>query len=446
MKYRAYTSRDIKEIPQLKNLSDEQKLAMDVISRVLPFKTNNYVVENLINWDRVPHDPVFILNFPQKEMLAAPYYDAIVQLLQSRASESEISKVVERIRWQLNPHPGKQVENNVPIVSGEKLPGMQHKYKETILFFPSQGQTCHAYCSFCFRWPQFVGMKELKFASRQVDSLIRYVRERPEISDILITGGDPMIMSTKVLEGYIKPIVDAKIPHLRTIRIGTKALSFWPYRFTSDADADELLRLFEYVKEQGLHLALMAHFNHPNEIGTEAVRTAIHRIQNTGAIIRTQSPLLRHINNEAADWSNMWRLQVNLGIVPYYMFIPRDTGAQHYFSVPLVTAWEIFQEAYTQISGIGRTVRGPIMATEDGKVEVLGVVEKPDGKAILLQFLQNRRSDLVRRPFFAEYDPHAIWFNELMPAFGQEDFFFEREMPISFEEKEGDYWEAISQI
>lgn len=425
MKYKVYTSHNIAEIAQLKNLSDEQRLAMNVISRVLPFKTNNYVVENLINWDSVPNDPVFVLNFPQKEMLAGPHFEAVVRLLQSGAGEVEISKAVDHIRWQLNPHPGKQIENNVPILAGEKLLGMQHKYKETILFFPSQGQTCHAYCSFCFRWPQFVGIKELKFASRQVDSLIGYVRERPEVSDILFTGGDPMVMSTRVLASYIKPLVEANIPHLRTIRIGTKALSFWPYRFISDGDADELLGLFEYVKAHGIHLALMAHFNHPNEMGTEAVRTAVGRIQNTGAVIRTQSPLLRHINDDGEAWATMWQMQVNLGIVPYYMFLPRDTGAQHYFSVPLVRAWQIFQEAYTRISGIGRTVRGPIMAMESGKVEVLGVVERAGERAILLQFLQNRRPDLVRRPFFAAYDPEAIWFNELRPASEQDNCFFE---------------------
>jgi hypothetical protein len=91
----------------------------------------------------------------------------------------------------------------------------------------------------------------------------------------------------------------------------------------------------------------------------------------------------------------------------------------------LVKAWHIFREAYAQVSGIGRTVRGPIMAAENGKVEILGVIEKPDEKAILLQFLQNRQADLARRPFLAEYNPHAIWFNELMPAWGQEEFFLD---------------------
>ena len=112
-----------------------------------------------------------------------------------------------------------------------KLYGMQHKYKETTLFFPSQGQTCHAYCSFCFRWPQFVGMDEMKFAMKEGDELAQYVREHPEISDILFTGGDPMIMPAKIFSAYIDTLLDADLPNLKTIRIGTKALSYWPYKF-----------------------------------------------------------------------------------------------------------------------------------------------------------------------------------------------------------------------
>ncbi len=424
MKYKAYTSRNIKQIPQYNNLNKEQKLALDVVSRVLPFKTNNYVIEKLIDWRQVSQDPIFLLNFSQAAMLAPEHFSTISDFLNGHLNGTTLDKIVEDIRWQLNPHPGKQIESNIPVMSGEELSGMQHKYKETILFFPSHGQTCHAYCTFCFRWPQFVGIKELRFASRQVDLLIEYVKKHPEISDILITGGDPLTMSTRLLTMYIKPIVDAQIPHLKSIRIGTKALSFWPYRFTSDKDADELLRLFELVKTSGLHLALMAHFNHPQEMKTEAVKTAIQRIQTSGAVIRTQSPLLRHINDQARVWAEMWQQQVKLDMIPYYMFVPRNTGAQQYFSVPLVEAWQIFQEAYSQISGICRTVRGPVMSTEQGKVEIIGIVELFTRKSILLQFLQNRQPEFVKIPFFAEYDSYATWFNELKPALGTEEFFY----------------------
>lgn len=161
---------------------------------------------------------------------------------------------------------------NVPYFAGRPLKGIQHKYPETVLFFPSQGQTCHAYCSFCFRWPQFIGINDLKFATREIETLIQYVFQHQEVSDILITGGDPLIMKTNILATYIEPLLEAHLPHLKTIRIGTKALSFWPYRFLSDPDAEALLTLFTKIRQKNKHLAFMAHFSHPRELQTEAVR------------------------------------------------------------------------------------------------------------------------------------------------------------------------------
>jgi len=167
MKYQSYLLHNYKNIPQIKNLSEEQINAIDVVGSVLPFKTNNYVVENLINWDDPLNDPMFILTFPQKDMLLPEYYSQMEPLVLGGASKAEIREAANTIRLKLNPHPDGQLENNVPFIDGEKMFGTQHKYQQTVLFFPSQGQTCHAYCTFCFRWPQFVGMDELKFASKK---------------------------------------------------------------------------------------------------------------------------------------------------------------------------------------------------------------------------------------------------------------------------------------
>ena len=303
---------------------------------------------------------------------------------------------------------------------------MQHKYSETVLFFPSQGQTCHAYCTFCFRWPQFIGLDELKFAMRKVDKLTQYILQHPDITDILFTGGDPLVMKSKTLGFYIDHILKANLANLKTIRIGTKALSYWPYRFTHDSDADELLAIFSKVAQAGLHVSIMAHFNNPRELETEAVRKAIIRIRETGAQIRTQSPLLAHINYNPEIWANMWKEQVRLGLIPYYMFIARDTGADHYFRGSLVQAWDIFRDAYHSVSGLARTVRGPSMSADPGKVQFLGVNEINGEKVFILQMLQGRNPDWVLRPFFAKYDEHASWLDDLEPAFGKEKFFFEK--------------------
>lgn len=427
-KYKVYTLSNFRKIPQVQTyLSADEQFDIEVVGSVLPFKVNNYVVEQLINWEKVPNDPMFRLTFPLKDMLSKAHYDQMAQALRNGEGKSEIKKLADSIRLQLNPHPAGQQEQNVPEIDGVKLTGVQHKYDQTALFFPQHGQTCHAYCTFCFRWPQFVGMDELKFAMQETELLVKYLKRHPEITDVLFTGGDPMIMTAKRLRMYIEPLLHGNVPNLRHIRIGTKALGYWPYRFLTDKDAEDVLDLFKEVRDSGIHLAFMAHFNHPAELRTPAVQEAIAKIKSTGAEIRTQSPIMAGINDSAEAWKEMWQLQVKHGCIPYYMFLARDTGAQDYFAVPLVKAWEIFQKAYQGVSGICRTVRGPSMSASPGKVQVLGPANVAGEKVLALRFIQGRNAQWVHRPFFAQYDEKAIWLDDLKPAFGEERFFFEKE-------------------
>jgi hypothetical protein len=135
--------------------------------------------------------------------------------------------------------------------------------------------------------------------------------------------------------------------------------------------------------------------------------------------------LLRNINDNAAVWAENWTEQVRLGIIPYYMFIARNTGAQKYFAVSLNRAWQIYKSAFSQVSGICRTVRGPSMSCSPGKIQVVGVSELKGEKVFVLNFIQGRDPAWVGKPFFARYNPEAIWINDLEPAFGESHFFFE---------------------
>lgn len=431
-KYKAYTLNNYTEIAQVGRLSAAHRRAIEVVGSVLPFKVNNYVVDELIDWDNYADDGIFHLTFPQEQMLLPHHFDEMDAALNSSTDRAYLKEVSNKIRWQLNPHPAGQMELNVPQVDGVKLTGVQHKYQETVLFFPSSGQTCHSYCSFCFRWPQFVGLDELKFAMRETQLLIQYLEEHQEVTDLLFTGGDPMIMSHKVFAQYVEPfLADDNKTNVQTIRIGTKALGFWPYKFISDSDADDFLRLFERIVAKGINLAIMAHFSHPRELETEAVKEAIRRIRATGAQIRTQSPILKHINDSPEIWADMWRKQVNLNCIPYYMFMARDTGAQHYFALTLIEAWEIFRTAYRSVSGVCRTVRGPSMSCTPGKVQFLGVADANGEQVMVLRFLQGRNPEWVGRPFFAKYDEDAVWMDQLKPAFGDKFFFEEGEGSLS---------------
>lgn len=423
-RFQVYTDRQLDKIEPLKKLSEEQRFEMRVVASVLPFRVNQYVIDELIDWDDVPNDPIFQLTFPQRGMLDPADYDLMAQALRDELPRAEITQLAREIQARLNPHPAGQQEMNVPMLDGEALDGMQHKYRETVLFFPSQGQICHSYCTFCFRWAQFIGDKELRFASNEADSLHRYLAQDQNITDLLITGGDPMVMKTRHVVNYLEPLLKPELEHMQTVRIGTKALTFWPQRFVTDDDAQELLDLFKRLVDAGKHIAIMAHFNHWREMETPIVREAIRRIRATGAVIRAQAPLVQHINDDPDVWVRMWRTQVRLGIIPYYMFVERDTGAKRYFEVPLVRAFEIYREAMQQVSGLARTARGPSMSAGPGKVEIQSIIELNGEKVFVLRFIQGRNSDWVQRTFFAKYDENATWYDDLVPAFGEEKFFF----------------------
>jgi L-lysine 2,3-aminomutase len=416
-RFRAYNSKHLEKLTERAGLDAAERLAVRAVATVLPFRVNDYVVERLIDWDAAPADPIYRLVFPQADMLPERDVQAIAGLLAREAPEAEIRAAAHAVRLRLNPHPAGQLALNIPSLAEEPLPGVQHKYPETVLVFPKQGQTCHAYCTYCFRWAQFVDEPDLKMATDEMSRVTGYLQAHREVTSVLLTGGDPMIMGASVLRRYVEPLLDPRLDHIESIRIGTKSLAYWPQRFVTDPDADDTLRLFEEVAAAGKTLALMAHFSHPRELEPQLAAEAVRRISATGAVIRTQAPLIASINDDPVTWSGMWRTQTRMGMIPYYMFVERDTGPQGYFAVPLARGYEIFRDAYSSVSGLNRTVRGPSMSATPGKVCIDGIVEVAGEKAFALHMIQARDPGLVGRPFFARFDPNAIWLSDLVPAF-----------------------------
>ncbi|WP_051877311.1 KamA family radical SAM protein [Streptomyces natalensis] len=413
---RAVPGQRLSRLPQLAGLDATLKRDIAVVSAVLPFKVNNYVIDELIDWSNIPDDPIFRMTFPHRDMLPSDDFEFIAKLMENQASREEMAAAVNEVRTKLNPHPGDQLSNNIPVEDDEPFHGLQHKYRETVLVFPAQGQTCHSYCGYCFRWAQFVGISELKQSVDGPERALQYLGAHREVSDVLITGGDSMIMSTDRLVPYIDPLLSPDMDHIRNIRFGTKALSYWPYRFTTDKDSDDLLRLFERCVQAGRHVAVMAHFSHAQELATDAVRDAIARIQSTGAVIRAQAPIIRFVNDWPEAWSDMWRTMVGMGVVPYYMFVERDTGARGYFEIPLARALEVYQTAVRTVSGLERTARGPVMSAAPGKVCIDGTATVGNEKVFVCRFLQARDPERVGKPFFARFDEHATWYDHLQPA------------------------------
>jgi KamA family protein len=425
-KYRAYAWQDIDKIPQLRQLSQTDRLSMMAVAQVFPFRANNHVVDELIDWSNIPGDPIYQLTFPQPAMLEPKNLARMLGLIRSGTRE-EMRAAARKIQVDLNPHPAGQLDMNVPRLLDQPVPGLQHKYEETVLFFPAPGQTCHAYCTYCFRWPQFAGLDGMRFASRQTDALVEYLKVHKEVTSVLITGGDPLVMKTSLLRRFVEPLLDPALEHVASIRIGTKALAYWPYRFLTQSDSADLLRLFEEVRESGRHLALMAHFSHPRELEPAITQHALRAVRDSGATIRCQAPIVRHVNDSVDVWTELWKHQVRLGAVPYYMFVERNTGPNDYFAVPLLRAEEVYRKAFRQVSGLARTVRGPSMSANPGKVLIIGTTYVYNEEVLVLRFIQARNPNWVGKPFFARYDEKATWFTDLKPALGEKEFFFEKE-------------------
>lgn len=420
-RFKVFGKSNLETSPLKKLINSKDLEEISVVAEVLPFRINSYVLDRLIDWTDYKNDPIYKLTIPNKKMLTDDQYKRV--FVAKTQAKADLIKVVNQIRRELNPHPGGQLDQNIPIVNGVLQEGLQHKYDETVLFFPSAGQVCHSYCTFCFRWAQFVGDKELKIEAKQTSGLIEYLKKHKDVTDVLITGGDPLVMSTEKLERIILPLLADGLEHIKTIRIGSKALTFWPQRFVTDADAAQLLKLLERVVYSGKHLAFMAHFNHGRELEFELCTQAVSLLRSTGCEIRAQGPILANINDSATCWSDLWRLQISKGIIPYYMFIERDTGANNYFSLPLVKALEIYQRAIRNVSGLARTVRGPVMSTQLGKVELLGVTEY-EQRYFTLRYLQHRRSELSYLPFRAKFKDTASWFSDLGPATSDDEKYF----------------------
>jgi hypothetical protein len=152
---------------------------------------------------------------------------------------------------------------------------------------------------------------------------------------------------------------------------------------------------------------------------------------------------MKHINDTPEIWAKNWQIQIANGMIPYYMFVARDTGPQHYFEVPLAKALWLYQEARKMGSGLSHTVRGPSMSSGPGKITILGKEKIAGEEVFILKFLQGRNQDWCDRVFFAKYDETSSWVHQLAPAFGEKEFFFEEEFRSILESKQTHYNKAL---
>lgn len=387
MHFTPYTSTNLKSTSYWAQLPDSEKETFNILTRCYPFKANNYVLENLIHWENIPEDPMYKLIFPRKEMLSELHYRMLLEMQRAGMDEEFMTQLVGSIKRAMYPEM-RHTDHSMPKHKGKWIKGLYSNFGTIISLFPDPMlKTCHSYCSYCFRWNAFGDTEAQKGTTyNDPQTPVPYLRAHPEITDVLFTGADPMVLKADLIRKYVVPILD--IPSVQVIRISSKSLAWWPFRFTTDKDADELLRLFEDIQARGKHFNFCAHFTHPRELEHPEVARAVHRIRNTGAIIRTQGPIVAGINDRAEVWRDLWTKQIAMGMVPYYMFIEADHHPESCFRIPLADALRIFQEAQRQCSGLARTVRGPVFMNDLNRVLLDGTTELNGEKYFVLKSLQ----------------------------------------------------------
>ena len=223
----------------------------ELFIQVYRFMATKHVL-NTIDWANFEKDAVFQLVFPQPGMINPETVLNYKEAPDDKARQKVVADYMEKT----NPHDGKQQLNRASFYSEdgslELLEGSQHKYPQCILLFDKTTQSCFAFCSYCFRHAQVRGDEDM-FIQNEVHQVHEYLKQHPEITDILITGGDGGFMPYNRLKDYLDPIMnDPELLHIRTIRVASRALTFQPELVLSSR-YDETLALFRTTTVGRLH-------------------------------------------------------------------------------------------------------------------------------------------------------------------------------------------------
>lgn len=245
------------------------------------------------------------------------------------------------------------------------LAGVQHKYARTVLLLSNH--RCAMYCRHCFR-KRLVGLSEDEILKR-VDEAVHYIEEHSQVNNILITGGDPLLLDTHLIKELLEKVIH--LDQLDFIRIGSRIPVTLPQRILED---DELLSYLKKVNKSRKRLYIVTHINHPHEISFET-NAVVGKLLDCGIILSNQGVLLKGVNNNSETIVELHRKLIRSGIQPYYVFQCRPVrGIKSAFQVPLVNGIKIIDKARSELDGISKRFRY-IMSTKLGKCEVLGLLK-----------------------------------------------------------------------
>ncbi|GJL79415.1 MAG: putative L-lysine 2,3-aminomutase [Nitrospinaceae bacterium] len=348
------------KLDQIPQLSEDEKTQLDKVSEKFVFRTNDYY-QSLIDWDD-PNDPIRRIVMPDVQEL-----DEWGQL--DASNEEKYTKVR----------------------------GLEHKYTSTALLLVNE--VCAAYCRFCFRKRLF--MDENDEVTKDVSEGLQYIKEHKEISNVLLTGGDPLIMSTSKLEPIIQKL--RQLDHVKIIRIGTKIPAFNPFRIINDPSLLEMIKKYSTNEKK---IYIMAHFNHPRELTAKAVE-GLNLLMQAGATLVNQTPLIRGVNDDVNVLADLFNRLSFMGVPPYYVFLCRPTLGNETYSVPIEKGYQIYERARSKCSGLAKRAR-LVMSHESGKVEVVGMTNEQT----FFKYLRAAEDENGARFMAFNRNPEAYWLDD----------------------------------
>lgn len=352
------------KLEQIPQLSDSEREEMQKVNDKFVFRTNDYY-QSLIDWDD-PNDPIKRIIMPDVEELN---------------------------EW------GKLDASNEEKYT--KVHGLEHKYSSTALLLVNE--VCAAYCRFCFRKRLF--MNENDEVTKDISAGLEYIKNNKEINNVLLTGGDPLILSTSKLEPIIQQL--REIDHVKIIRIGTKVPAFNPFRILNDPS---LLDMFRKYSTSEKKIYVMAHFNHPRELTPQAIE-GLNLLMDAGVSLVNQTPMVRGVNDDPDVLAELFAKLSFIGVPPYYVFLCRPTLGNETYSIPVEKGYEIFEKARIRCSGLAKRAR-LVMSHESGKIEVVGMTEEQ----IFFKYARAANEEDNAR-FLAFYrNPDAVWFDDYKEA------------------------------
>jgi lysine 2,3-aminomutase len=309
------------------------------------------------------------------------------------------------------------------LFSPKSLKGkVVHKYDEIVLGHTALA--CSAHCRYCYRLDLFNGStgKGIVTAEQLRDYIVEYNREfgqatfangggpggRYPITEVLLSGGDPMVHSNRHLYKYLAAAAEAGVD---IIRIGTKEIVFRPGRF--DGNFVDMLRMF-HARYPKAHLSFMMHFTHPDEFlerdgdgkyvsdGTsgrafkwlDVVDNPLRALQQLHFVsIQNQTAMIRRVNDESRALHILHKELSRKGVRPHYTFQCREIEGHRFFAMPIETAWRIHNASQRGLTALGRSRFA--LSTEWGKLEVVSVIGE-DSQEARPGRLNNRRSQICK--------------------------------------------------